>query len=120
MIFWRLICRILPIFATVVLVVDTTMLEEQLLALVAKLKDDGSLREKLRSASSSKNFAKIVKEAGYDVSHEVWLNYVATELIAISDEELEGVVGGTDESWAQPGKCYDYSHERMANTKCDW
>jgi predicted ribosomally synthesized peptide with nif11-like leader len=96
------------------------MSEEELLALVARLKSDRPFREKLRSVPNSMDFAEIVKEAGYDVSHEQWLNYLATNSMAISDEELEGISGGTDVSWGQPGKCYDYSEVRMANTQCDW
>ncbi len=115
-----LIHRILRISSTVDFVVATAMPEEQLLALVARLKADSSFREKLRSAPNSKAFAEIVKEAGYDVSHEQWLKHVATNSMAISDEELERISGGTDLSWAVEGKCWDYSQDRMANTKCDW
>ena len=70
------------------------MSEEQLAALIAKLKDDEGLQEKLKGASDLVAVLVIAKEAGFDVSKADWLRYQAKQTIELSDEELEGVAGG--------------------------
>ena len=72
------------------------MSEEQLAALIAKLKDDAGLQEKLKGASDLDAVLAIAKEAGFDVSKAAWLRYQAKQTIELSDEELEGVAGGID------------------------
>ena len=70
------------------------MSEEQLAALIAKLKDDEGLQEKLKGASDLDAVLVIAKDAGFDVSKADWLRYQANQTIELSDEELEGVAGG--------------------------
>ena len=70
------------------------MSEEQLSALLAKLKEDVGLLEKLKAAADLDSAAAIAKEAGYAVSKADWLTHQA-QLRQISDEELEEVAGGT-------------------------
>ena len=70
------------------------MSEEQLAALIAKLKDDAGLQEKLKGASDLDAVLAIAKEAGFDVSKAAWLRYQAQQTIELSDEELEGIAGG--------------------------
>jgi len=70
------------------------MSEEQLSALLAKLKDDAGLQEKLKGAADLDAALAIAKEAGFDVSKAAWLRYQASETLELSDEELEGVAGG--------------------------
>ncbi len=70
------------------------MSEEQLLALLAKLKADAGLREKLKGAPDLDAAVAIAKEAGFDVSKADWLRHQAQQTLKLSDEELEGVVGG--------------------------
>ena len=70
------------------------MSEEQLAALIAKLKEDAGLQEKLKGASDLDAVLVIAKEAGFDVSKADWLRYQAQQTIELSDEELEGVAGG--------------------------
>ena len=70
------------------------MSEEQLAALLAKIKDDAGLQEKLKGAADLDAALAIAKEAGFDVSKAAWLRYQAKQTIELSDEELEGV-GGT-------------------------
>jgi predicted ribosomally synthesized peptide with nif11-like leader len=72
-----------------------TMSEEQLAALLAKLKDDVALRDKLQGAADLDAAVALAKEAGFDVSKADWLKYQATQTMQLSDEELEGVTGGT-------------------------
>ena len=79
------------------------MSEEQLAALIAKLKDDEGLQEKLKGASDLDAVLAIVKEAGFDVSAAAWLRYQAKQTIELSDEELEGVAGGTGLAQASLG-----------------
>ena len=71
------------------------MSEDQLSALLAKLKDDAGLQGKLKGATDLDAAGEIAKEAGFDVSKADWLKYIeAKETIGLSDEELEGVAGG--------------------------
>ena len=70
------------------------MSEEQLAALLAKLKDDEGLQEKLKGASDLDAVLGIAKEAGFDISKAAWLRYQAKQTIELSDKELEGVAGG--------------------------
>jgi predicted ribosomally synthesized peptide with nif11-like leader len=71
------------------------MSEEQLAALLAKLKDDAALRDKLQAAADLDAAVALAKEAGFDVSKADWLKYQAKQTLELSDEELEGVTGGT-------------------------
>ena len=70
------------------------MSEEQLSALLAKLKDDVGLQEKLKGAADLDAALAIAKEAGFDVSNADWLKYQAKQTLELSDEELEEVAGG--------------------------
>jgi predicted ribosomally synthesized peptide with nif11-like leader len=70
------------------------MSEEQLTALLAKLKDDTGLQEKLKGAADLDAVLAIAKHAGFDISKAAWLRYQAKQTIELSDEELEGVAGG--------------------------
>ena len=72
------------------------MSEEQLSALLAKLKDDAGLQEKLRGAGDLDDAVAIAKAAGFDVSKADWLRYQANQTLELSDEELEGVAGGKE------------------------
>ncbi len=70
------------------------MSEEQLAALLAKMKDDAGLKEKLKGAADLDAVLAIAKEAGFDISKAAWLRYQATQTLELSDEELEGIAGG--------------------------
>jgi len=70
------------------------MSEEQLTALLAKLKDDAGLLEKLKGAADLDAAVAIAKEAGFDVSKADWLRYQAKRTLELGDEELEAVAGG--------------------------
>jgi predicted ribosomally synthesized peptide with nif11-like leader len=70
------------------------MSEEQLTALLAKLKDDAGLQEKLKGAADLDAAVALAKEAGFDVSKADWLKYQAKQTLELSDEELEDVAGG--------------------------
>ena len=70
------------------------MSEEQLAALLAKLKDDAWLQEKLKGAADLDAVLAIAKDAGFEISKAAWLRYQAKQTIELSDEELEGVSGG--------------------------
>ena len=70
------------------------MSEEQLSALLAKLKEDAGLREKLQGAGDLDAAVALAKEAGFDLSKADWLKYQAKQTLELSDEELEGVAGG--------------------------
>jgi len=70
------------------------MSEEQLAALLAKLKDDAGLQEKLKGAADLDAVLAIAKDAGFVISKAVWLKFQAQQTIELSDEELEGISGG--------------------------
>jgi predicted ribosomally synthesized peptide with nif11-like leader len=70
------------------------MSEEQLSALLAKLKEDAGLQEKLKEAADLDAAVVLAKEAGFDVSKEDWLKYQAKQTLELSDAELEAVAGG--------------------------
>jgi predicted ribosomally synthesized peptide with nif11-like leader len=80
------------------------MSEEQLSALLAKLKDDAGLQEKLKGAADLDFAVAIAKDAGFDVSKADWLKYQAKQTHELSDEELEGMAGGEDK---ECGICCD-------------
>ena len=67
------------------------MSKEQLKAFQEKVKDDSSLKEKLKGVSDANAIAAITKEAGFMISADD-LTKAQSEL---SDEELEGVAGGS-------------------------
>ena len=62
------------------------MSEEQLKAFIAKAKDDQSIQDKLKAATSPEDVVSIAKEHGHEFS--------ADHLSQLSEEELEGVSGG--------------------------
>ncbi len=70
------------------------MSEEQLAALLAKLKDDAGLQEKLKGAADLDAVLAIAMDAGFDVSKAAWLRYQAKQTLELSDEELEGIAAG--------------------------
>jgi predicted ribosomally synthesized peptide with nif11-like leader len=70
------------------------MSEEQLSALLAKLKEDSGLREKLQGAADLDTAVAMAQEAGFDVSKADWLKYQAQQTLELSDTELDSVAGG--------------------------
>ena len=77
------------------------MSEEQLTALLAKIKEDAGLQEKLKGAADLDAAVALIKEAGFDVSKADWLKYQGEQTLELSDEELEVVAGGlSDEAKA--------------------
>lgn len=75
------------------------MSEEQFSALLAKLKEDAGLQEKLKSAADLDEAVTMAKEAGFDVTAEDWLKHQETQTLELSDEELEKVAGGAGGTW---------------------
>ena len=91
------------------------MSEEQLAALLAKLKDDAGLQEKLKGAADLDAAVALAKEAGFDVSKADWLKYQAKQTLELSDEELEKVAGGmrgADDT--ETGRCQRICRPRAA------
>ena len=74
---------------------NQAMSELQLSALLAKLKEDVALREKLRGAADLDAALVLTKEAGFDVTKAEWIGYQANRSLELSDQALEGVAGGT-------------------------
>ena len=65
------------------------MSEEQLKALLAKIKEDAELQEKLKGAADLDDAVAIAKEAKFEVSKDDWFKYLAEQQIELGDEELE-------------------------------
>jgi len=65
------------------------MSEDQLSALLAKLKEDAGLREKLMGAADLEDAIAIAKEAGLE------LTFKSDEMSNLEDHELELVAGGS-------------------------
>ena len=82
------------------------MSEEQLAALLAKLKEDAGLQEKLKGAAELDAVLAIAKDAGFDVSKAAWLKYQAKQTLELSDEELESVSGGGFSLWDFNPGCF--------------
>ena len=81
------------------------MSEEQLTSLLAKLKDDAGLLEKLKAAGDLDTAVAIAKEAGFDVSKADWLRSQAKQTLELSDAELEGVGGGGSNKEGNANAC---------------
>ena len=75
------------------------MSENQLSALIAKIKDDVALREKLQHATDFDAAVDLAQEAGFDFSKADFLRYHAKQVIELSDEELEGSEGTRMSVW---------------------
>jgi predicted ribosomally synthesized peptide with nif11-like leader len=67
---------------------------QQFTDLLAKLQQDSIFREKIKGAQDLESFIKIAKEYGYEVDKADFLNFGNSELLELSDEELEDVSGG--------------------------
>ena len=67
--------------------------EEQLSVLLAKLKEDAGLQEKLKGAGDLDSAVAIAKAAGFDVSQADWLKHQAKDTLELNDKELEKVAG---------------------------
>ena len=96
------------------------MSEEQLAALLAKLKDDAGLQEKLKGAADLDAVLAIAKDAGFDVSKAAWLRYQANQTLELSDEELEGVAGGNGERENELKAAFlrgEWSHRRWEDNR---
>lgn len=70
------------------------MSEDQLSSLLAKLKTDADLLDKLKSASNLDAAVNIANNAGFEVSKADWLKYQADQTLGLSEKELEGIAGG--------------------------
>ena len=63
------------------------MSEEKLKSFLEKVKGDSSLQEKLKAAKTPEDVVGIAKEHGHE--------FTADNVAELSEEELEGVAGGT-------------------------
>ena len=71
------------------------MSEEQLKSFLEKVKADTSLQEKLKAAADADAALAIAKEAGFAITAEDIQSMQSATATDLSDEELEGVAGGT-------------------------
>ena len=71
------------------------MSEEQLTALLTKIKEDAGLQEKLKTATSPDAAIEIVKEAGFSITAED-IHSMQSSTVELSGEELEVSAGGLE------------------------
>ena len=69
------------------------MSEEQLKALIEKVKSDTELRSKLEAAESADAAIEIVKDAGFSITAED-IQSMQSATVELSDEQLDGAAGG--------------------------
>ena len=86
------------------------MSEEQLSALLAKLKDDAGLQEKLKGAGDLDAAVALAKEAGFDVSKADWLKHQGKDNLDLSDEDLEAISGGGYDQTCSNKPCQYYTN----------
>jgi predicted ribosomally synthesized peptide with nif11-like leader len=72
------------------------MSEEQLSALLAKLKEDTALLEKIKAAADIDGVVALAKEAGFEINRADWSKHEAIEILELSEQDLEAVVGGAN------------------------
>ena len=77
------------------------MSEEQLKAFMEAVKADAGLQQKLNAAADADAVALIAKEMGFVISAEELQRAQAGS--EVSEEELEGVVGGKKGAWGGEG-----------------
>ena len=82
-----------------------TVSEEQLSALLAKLKDDAGLQEKLKGAADIDAAVAVAKEVGFHVSKADWLRHQAKQILELSDGDLEQASGGQYSDMCGPLHC---------------
>lgn len=70
------------------------MSEDHLSALLAQLKNDADLKQKLQAAGDLDAAVAIAQEAGFEVNKADWIRYQAKQTLELSDAELEGMAGG--------------------------
>ena len=80
------------------------MSEEQLSALIAKLKEDNGLQKKLKGAADLDAAVALAQEAGFEVSKADWLQFQAKQALELSDGELERIAGGEDKDAPDTGQ----------------
>ena len=62
--------------------------------MLAKLKEDAGLRDKLQVAADLDAAGAIAKEAGFDVTKADWPEFHQASPAEMSDGDLEGAAGG--------------------------
>ena len=68
---------------------------KQISELLAKLNDDVELKGKIEKALDYDAVVAIANEAGFDISKADLIRNEATQALELSDEDLEGVSGGS-------------------------
>ena len=71
------------------------MSEEQLAALLVRLKEDKAFQERLRGAADLDAAVLMAQEAGFNVSPADWRKEQALQALELNDDELEEASGGT-------------------------
>ena len=74
------------------------MSEEQLKAFIARVQGDAKLRDKSKAAKSTEDVVSIAKDHGHE--------FTADKISQLSEEELEGMSGGSLISVCIGGHCH--------------
>ena len=82
--------------------------EDQLARLLAKLKENPGLKEKLKGTESIDLALEIAKEFGFDITIKAQNNYP----VLLSDTDLDGVSGGAGD------RCLTYCAAKDTHNEC--
>ena len=93
------------------------MSEEQLKAFLEAVKADATLQEKLNAAVDADAVVVIAKAAGFVISAEELSCSGLREQSEVSEEELEGVVGGRVK-WTNGDTCEKWKDQKPGQTTC--
>ena len=80
------------------------MSEDQLSVFLAKLNEDEGLQEKLKGAADFDAAVAIAKEAGCNLTKGDLIRYQASQVLKLTDEELEGAAGGARKQTDTPNR----------------
>lgn len=94
------------------------MSNDKLLLLLARLKEDASLRKSLQDAGDPDAFGALAKDAGFDVDKADLLRYQAGQLLELSDQDLENVAGAFGDTLHTLG--WSLCRFETVCPMCDW
>ena len=71
------------------------MSQETVIAFIAKVHTDSALSEKFMAITKAKGAVDLAKSTGFDITESDFIRHLATVTSELSDEQLEGISGGS-------------------------
>lgn len=72
--------------------------------LLDSVKEDKALRDKLLASKSVEEAVAVANSEGFSFSTSDWLAHQASQTLELTDEDLEGIAGGGNNSLSACGK----------------